>query len=335
MNSPIDGVKPTHQLNDVLFDVKLQPVYSNFQIPKTQTKYAVGSSNYKAVVNQENGQILSVVGNSYRLIPNKDALEMGKELFCRIYPHIKKNDLISYKVVAPESKASAHIDLIHKDVNFNVWEQETWLPFLRVTNSYNRTYALSFEIGFARKLCSNGMLFNKETMKIKYVHSKLGKMDLQTDASAIEQVSGLFKKQCTLLREYDIPKEMMFALVCQILKLNLKLPDNNQYNRKIKNLQNLFKNVNDLTANYANNGTVNAYTTLNIVSDLVSHQNVYKNLTGFHFNVRSFYARPTDWIEEFTREIVNHNFDLNQYLKPTSTVLDVIENELGFKWRMN
>jgi len=335
MNSPIDYEKPTHQLNDVLFDVKLQPVYSNFQIPKTQTKYAVGSPNYKAVVNQENGQILSVVGSSYRLIPNKDALEMGKELFSRIYPNVNKNDLISYKVVAPESKASAHIDLIHKDVNFNVWQQETWLPFLRVTNSYNRTYALSFEIGFVRKLCSNGVLFNKETMKIKYVHSKSGKMDLQTDASAIAQVAGLFRSQCIILREYAIPKEMMFALVCQIMKLNLKLPDNNQYKRKIKNLQNLFNNVNDLTSIYANNGAVNAYTTLNIVSDLVSHQNVYKNLTGFHFNVRSFYARPSVWMEDFTREIVKNNFDLNKYLKPTSTILDEIEKELGFKWRMN
>lgn len=335
MNNPIDYKKPTHQLHDVLFDVKLQPLYSNFQIPKTQTNYSVGSPNYKAVVNQENGQILSVVGSSYRLIPNKVALEMGKELFCQIYPHVKKNDLISYKVVAPESKASAHIDLIHKDVNFNVWKQETWLPFLRVTNSYNRTYALSFEIGFVRKLCSNGMLFNKDTMKIKYVHSKSGKMDLKTDVSAIDQVEGLFKSQCTILREYAIPKEMMFALVCQIMKLNLKLNDNNQYKRKIKNLQNLFKNVNDLTANYTNNGEVNAYTALNIVTDLVSHQNVYKNLTGFYFNVRSFYARPTDWMEEFTRKIGTNNFNFNEYLKPTSTVLDGIEKELGFKWRMN
>jgi hypothetical protein len=335
MNSPIDCAKPTHQLNDVLFEVKLQDVYSNFQIPKTQTKYAVGSPYYKAVVNQENGQILSVVGSSYRLIPNKVALEMGRELFCRIYPHVKENDLIPYKVVAPESKASAHIDLIHKDVNFKVWEQETWMPFLRVTNSYNRTYALSFEIGFARKLCSNGVLFNKETMKIKYVHSKSGRMDLQKDASAIEQVSGLFKLQCTMLSGYAIPKEMMFALVCQIMKLNLKLPDNNQYKRKINNLQNLYQNVKDLTANYANNGAVNAYTTLNIVSDLVSHQSVYKNLTGFHFNVRSFYARPTDWMEEFTRKIVTNNFNLNEYLKSTTAVLDLIEKELGFKWRMN
>lgn len=84
MNSPIDFEKPTHQIDDILFDVKLQDVYSNFQIPKTQNQYAVGSPNYKAVVNQKNGQILSVVGSSYRLIPNKDALAMGKELFCRI-----------------------------------------------------------------------------------------------------------------------------------------------------------------------------------------------------------------------------------------------------------
>ncbi len=335
MKNEIDFKSPTHQINDVLFDVELQDVYSNLRLPETGTNYAVGTPYYKAVVNQENGQILSVVGSSYRLIPNKVALEMGKELFCRIYPHVKKDDLIPYKVVAPESKASAHIDLIHKDVNFKVWEQETWLPFLRVTNSYNRTYALSFEIGFARKLCSNGVLFNKETMKIKYVHSKSDKMDLNTHFSVIENVSGLFKKQCTLLREYPVPKEMMFALVCHIMKINLNLPDNKFLKRKIINLNNLYKNVIDLTANYGKNGAINAYTTLNIVSDIVSHQNVYKNLTGFHFNVRSFYSRPTDWMEEFTVKINRGNFTLNEYLKPTTKVLSEIEKEVGFKWKLN
>ena len=335
MTNEIDYKSPTHQINDILFDVELQNVYSNFRIPKTETKYAVGTPYYKAVVNQENGQILSVVGSSYRLIPNKVALEMGRELFCRIYPHVKKNDLIPYKVVAPESKASAHIDLIHKDVNFKVWEQEIWLPFLRVSNSYNRTYALSFEIGFARKLCSNGVLFNKETMKIKYVHTKSGKMDLETDSAMIENVSGLFKKQCVLLREYPIQKEMMFALVCHIMKLNLKLPDNTYLKRKIINLKNLYNNVIDLTTQYGNNGKINAYTTLNIVSDLVSHQNVYKNLAGFHFNVRSFYARPTDWMDEFSGKISSGDFNLNGYLKPTTKALDDIEKEVGFKWQIN
>ncbi len=166
MFKEIDYKPATTQLNEVMFDVALQPIYSEFITQNPLLKEPISTRNYLAVVNQNNGNILSVVGSNYKLIPNKVALDMGKWLFTHLYPFVKTDDLIPYKVIAPHSLASVHIDLIHKTVDFSIWEQENWLPFLRVSNSYNRIRTLSFEIGFVRKLCSNGVLFNKKTMII-------------------------------------------------------------------------------------------------------------------------------------------------------------------------
>lgn len=332
MSNPIDYQSPTHQINDVLFDVSLQEVYCNTQRANSIFKQPVTTPRYKAVINKQNGQIVSVVGNSYRLIPNKDALAMGMELFRGLYPYVKVDDLIPYKVVAPASKASVHIDLIHRDVNFKVWEQEYWLPFLRVTNSYNRTYALAFEIGFVRKLCSNGMLFNKKSTKIKYVHSTTKGLNLQSEVSKIGEVSQQFINQCKRLHEFVIPREMMFALVCHMLRLNLK---SSESKTKFMNLESLFDLTNTLTTKYSIGSQVNAYTALNVATDIVSHQHEYKNLNGYYLNVRSFYARPADWMEEFATQIQNRDFTLDAYLEPTVKALNELKNGIGVQWRMN
>ncbi len=335
MSNPIDFTKTAQNLNEVLFDVKLQNVYSNFVHPKTFLKQSVNAPNLKSIVNQETGRIISVVSRNYRLISNKEALEMGKHLFSQIYPQTKVDELVPFKVVAPTTKASVHIDLIHKDVNFNVWEQENWLPFLRVTNSYNRSHALSFEIGFVRKLCSNGVLFKKDTMKLNYIHSNSKRMDIKHDGKKIEKLSVLFTKNCNQLREFPIPRKLMFAMVCQILQMKIEQPVKSQLSRKMNQLDNLLNIVKALTGKYSANNNVNGYTALNVVSDLVSHQSDYKNLAGFYFNIKSFYTRPTVWMEEFTSITQVQNFDLDRYLEPTVIALTEIEKELGFKWQLN
>lgn len=335
MNSPIDFKKSAQNLNEVLFDVELHDVYSNLSKSGTQNLEPVHAKFHKAIVNKENGHIVSIVGKNYRLITNKEALEMGKYLFCRLYPAVKIEELIPYNVITPLSKASAHIDLIHESVNFMVLEQEDWLPFLRITNSYNRSCALSFEIGFVRKLCSNGVMYNKQSTKLKYIHTNSTNISYLSDAKKIDEVKTIFINQCTQLNKYKLDHKLMFALTCHILKINLNLLDNLQLNKKILQLESLYKLVTSLTNLYKVNSGVNGYTVLNVVSDIVSHQNEYKNLPGFYFNVRSFYARPTDWMEEFAGKIEKGNVDLDGYLEPTTKFLIDIEKQIGFKWQLN
>ena len=333
--NPINFTSPTQKLKEVLFKVELQNVYSNFRFPATLFDLPVSAHNHKAVVNQETGEILSIVSNNYNLITNEKAIEMGKQIFTQLYPHVNTTDLIPYKIVAPQSKASAHIDLISKNVDFSVWEQESWLPYLRCTNSYNRTYALSFEIGFVRKLCSNGVLFNKKTMKLKYLHSKDNKIEVQSDSKQIKNISDNFIDQCISLRNYQLPKQLIIPLVFQILNINLDMPDARQLTKKMNYLQNLIGDIKPLTDLYSNELGCNAYTVFNVATDLVSHQDQYKNLTGYYFNVRSYYSKPTDWMEDFSLELRNPKFDINSYSYKTIEKLNDLKKHTYFEWELN
>ena len=335
MNNPIDFKSPSDKLQDILFKVKLQQVYSDFRFPATLFNLPVGTPNYRAIVNQSDGQIISIVGKNYQLISNEEALEKGKEIFTQLYPFVKPNELIPFKVVTPNSKASVHIDLIHESVDFKVFEQETWLPFLRTTNSYNRSVALSYEIGFVRKLCSNGVLFNKRSIKLKYIHNKGNRVDVVSAANQIKTTSDLFAGQCKILRDSAMPKELMFALVCHVLNINLELPEEKQIKKKINSLQNLIELTKILTTRYTNEVGLNAYAAFNMLTDLVSHQDQYKNLTGFYFNVRSFYAKPTDWMYDFSNQTKVKGFEYPNYLKETIDSLERIKQHTEFEWELN
>jgi hypothetical protein len=58
------------------------------------------------------------------------------------YYDIHSKDLIPFKIITSQALTTCHIDLIHKDVKLDKWHQDTWLPFVRISNSFNRTLAL-------------------------------------------------------------------------------------------------------------------------------------------------------------------------------------------------
>lgn len=335
MRNPIDFEKPSHQLDEVLFNVLFKDVFTTNVKPDGTISSQQKASNYKAVVNSSNGQILSVVGNNYQLISNEEALEMGKDIFTQLYPFIKRNDLIPYKIVAPQTMASVHIDLIHKDVNFNVWDQETWLPFLRTTNSYNRTYALSFEVGFVRKLCSNGVLFDKKTMKIKYYHTRENKIRLESDVSHIMAAKGTFTKQCQQLKDFYFPQKSMIPMVFKAFNINLETSGQKQSRQKAKNLSKLMETTIGIVDFYSKTIGENAYSALNVLTDLVSHQDVNKCLPGYYLSVKSYFTRPTQWMDEFSVKIADQKFDLSAYLSEEVDKLKVFSNVAGLNWNLN
>lgn len=336
MSTEINFDMPLPTIDDVLFDVELHNVYSEYRLPDKTISHGLShTAKYKAVVNQKTGEIISVVGSNYKLISNKSALEIGKHLFKKLYPNVDPNALIPFKVVAPKTMGSAHIDLIHKDVNFDVWEQDQWLPFIRTTNSYNRTYALSFEIGFVRKLCSNGVLFNKKSLELKYYHSKENKFEIQNDVSKIIATTKLFTDQCAKLALCKFPKEMIVPLIFQALNVNLELPGESQIIQKLKNLNNLVTTIRDLTDLYFGAIGDNTYAVLNVMTDLISHQDLLKCLPGYYLHVRSYYTKPTAWMDDFSNKMDANGFAFDKYLSKTIVSLNNFNEKTKFEWSMN
>lgn len=329
---PINFKKPVDQLDDVLFDVQLKRLYASPDSGNVNSRKEQEVPDYRLIWNKDQEKVISIVSKNYKLISNKEALKMGMELFHQLFPEVNTNELIPFRVVAPKSLASVHIDLIHKDVNFKVWNQETWLPFIRITNSYNRTYSLTFEVGFVKELCSNGSLFNKKTMRLKYNHERNRRITLKTDAEKIISFSKYFQKQCNILRQYELTADVMFPLLCRILQISMKIPDVRFIPHKIKHLERLKHFTFQQTKSYQKDNGLNAYTAFNVATDLVSHNDKYRVLPGYYFNVRSFFTRPTDWMEDFSNKITGTGFSLNEYLRPTIKGLNDFNEIAGFKW---
>ena len=71
----------------------------------------------------------------------------------------------------PATRSWAHIDLTAEGLEFAPIDKDPWLPFLRVTNSYNRSRALGFTVGVCRSICTNGMIFGEQSLKLKVTHA--------------------------------------------------------------------------------------------------------------------------------------------------------------------
>jgi len=322
-NIEIDWQVSNTKLNEILFDVEMIPLFGEIEelsnpnlFENDSSPKKIPANGYKGLINKSNNNILGVVSSNYRLITNKEALEMGKEIYNEIF-EIKLDNLKVNKVITSSNKTFCHVDLVHPDVNFNVWEQDCWYPFIRVTNSYNKTYALSYELGFVRKLCSNGVIFDKKTVKIKMMHNKGNhRINYKTDLNRFKTAKLSFIAKMLSLKKFFIPKDKHFPLICKCLEI--KMPKQNRFSEideKIKDqIRKLKLDSYDLTNQYVDKDGETAYSLFNVITDLVSHQEEYNNIPYYSLRPSSYSFKPTKWIEEFVNEIEKRTFDLEKYI---------------------
>jgi len=178
-------------------------------------------------------------------------------------------------------------------------------------------YALSYELGFVRKLCSNGVVFDKQTIVIKINHSKgMEQLLVKADLSKFKEAKTSFINKMLSLRKFNIPKRKHFPLVCKCLGISKPMPNKmGEFDERIVDQFSRLKNVSDELSNlYVNAEGETAYSLFNVITDLVSHQEEYDNIPNYHLRPGSYSFKPTEWIEEFVSEIEKRSFDLEQYI---------------------
>ena len=154
-------------LREILFPVELRALH--FLDEKDRP---VVLDTHRAVINANTGQHLGVVGAGYRLVTNEEALKFGRQCASELFGAAHSN-LEIFNIHTPARPNFCRIDLIHKGYEVNVFRQEVYLPFLRLTNSYNASRALRFDIGYCRQLCLNGVIFESEVIEFRFPHSRV------------------------------------------------------------------------------------------------------------------------------------------------------------------
>lgn len=323
----LDFLPATNQLNDLMFNVELIPIVTiPFQSDGASTRTALDIPDYFSVINMEKPECLSVVSKGYKLILNKEALEIGKEVFGQLFPSVNPQDFIPYKVIASKRKTFCHIDFVHKDVNFKVFEQETWYPIIRITNSYNKTYALSFEIGFVRKLCSNGVIFDKKTVTVKINHTyQKQQWKIDTDINKLKELEMEFISHMLNLKRFFLPKKYIFPLLCKALNLNyepkkpktseLSSPLNEDISKILQEAHGMLALSKKLAKTYADEFGENAYAAFNVITDILSHQEEYNSLQNYATRAKGLNSKLAEWLQNFTEEAEKRNFDIEKYLE--------------------
>lgn len=313
-----------NRLNEILFDVDVRPVYVGYIFPDKKAPQLMQSKKHKAIVNSSTGKLLSIVSKNYRITTNREALEMGKEVFVQLFPGYSKDKLTLFKVIAPKSLTSVNFDITHPEVFLNIREQENWLPFLRITNSFNRRQALVLEIGFVHKLWANSVLFDPKNIDLQFSCISNKPIRLTDKTDEIYAFSEKFRDWCDLLKSYPLSMESFFPLLCMILCINLEAPAPKQFRHKKETLNKIHTWVKHQIRNYQEILGMNAYTAFILSTDLVSHNSQYNVLPGYYVNIRSYFTRPTTWMVKFTRNIRQNDFSLEEYLSSTIQKINAI-----------
>ena len=146
-----------------------------FPVSKVRVRAADTGHTFRrhwAVVSNDTREIFSIVTEDYRLVSNMQAYELGRRAFALVFGDDDAAARLQlFNVTMPATRSWAQMDLMADSLEFSPLDKDTWFPFLRVTNSYNRSRALGFTVGVCRSICTNGMIFGEQSLKLKVTHA--------------------------------------------------------------------------------------------------------------------------------------------------------------------
>lgn len=298
-------------LKGVLFPVEMMPIYFvKGQGVQVQVK------SHRVVVNKEKDEPVGVVSLGYRLVTNEEALHFATECASQLFGTVQPEDLEIFNVYAPERAWYCHIDLIHKGFEVNFFRKEIYLPFVRVTNSYNATRALRFDIGFCRKLCLNGAIFESEAVQFKFIHSRKtikSELDFKIAEGKLKALHQKFETDAERLHRFQIPVGMEVPIFFKALTLPLPTENKDLSQAKQQFFQEITEQVSRLVKKYFERLGPNAYSLFNAMTEFASYPPEVKY---FRRSPHSLQVLAGTWSHAFAGELAKDGgqFNLETYL---------------------
>jgi len=302
-------------LKELMFPVKLVPIFSEFPIDGSLRKIKI--PNNRLVINAATGRPVGVVGRDYRLISNEEAINMGKKCCVQLFGLLDAKNVEVFNVDAPSTASYCHIDLVHKDFVMNLWDEpgkpETYIPYVRITNSYNTTRALRFDIGFCRKICLNGVVFESETVKFSYHHSKnaiKNTIDFTIERDQMSRLIERFRNYTNRIKSVALNEDNSFKILSIVFRL--KRPEEIK-DRFEKSEHDRLRNEcrTRLTKNREDVGP-NTYALFNTMTDIASNppENRF-----FRRNKNSMQRTAGNWINDFQNRTAKDDFSVDKYIE--------------------
>ena len=305
-------------IDDLLFPVELRPVYTEIEVSGKTTRVKI--PNNRIVVNTENSKPLGVVSNSYKLITNEEAINLGMKCCRELFGVNEASNIEIFNVDAPSTAGYCHIDLVHKNYVMNLWgdkkHSEIYIPYLRITNSYNTSRALRFDVGFCREICLNGIIFESETIKFTFSHVKHklnNDISFSSEKGKIEALFEKFLSYANKLKNHEISKERSLNLIHALFKIKdaseINFSDKKQNKEEYSHL---IYEIDKRLQKYLAEIGENSYSLFNAITDIASHpiDNQY-----FRRDINSMQRLAGNWINSFQKEIESNDFSIDEYIQ--------------------
>ncbi len=268
---------------------------------------------FAAIVDVDKNHTFAVVSERYRLVKNQEALNLGEQCFRQVFSTTTADGMEVFNIILPATRSFCHVDFIHKDHAFEPWSGDKWWPYLRVTNSYNRTKPLRFDLGFCRAICTNGVIFGREHIVFRFYHTH-GQIAVegkfQVDASRLKGLEVRFIEQMHNLKRYYVSPEHMLALACKALEVEID-PADLRDAKKAERLIQFRDKIKRLTEKYFKELGPNGYAALNVLTDFASRPTLYISQEAM---IDPLQKRCGDWTTNFLAAIQDPKFDFRKYL---------------------
>jgi hypothetical protein len=301
--------RPEISVNDVLFDVETVPLEAVLHGAKGEIRVKVLGK--KALLHATSRAVLGVVSHGYRVVPNREALDLGFKACERAFPGISPAEWEATRVAAPRSLSYASIDLNHRThvlnlLGLGVMDDDPYTPFLRVTNSFNGSRALRFDFGFMREHCRNGVVFEKDVATVKVAHGarEFARLDVQAAtinlAGKWEQFTGFVSK----VRALSVTVEDSERLIDTLLRVTKCDPESPGWRKDEEGI--LRQDIRGRLAGYREELGGNAYAVFNVVTDLAARP---PRLRIFNKERSTLEERAGRWLRRITADAAKPEFD--------------------------
>jgi hypothetical protein len=301
-------------VHDLLFDVDQVPIEA--VVGSNGSTRRISIPGKKALVNKLTGLVLGVVSRDYRVVTNQEAVNLARDVCEKAFPGLSSVEWEAKRASAPRTLSYAHIDLMHRTHVLNylgseIGQSDPYTPFLRVTNSFNGACALRFDIGFMRKHCSNGVIFEEEVATIKASHSKeaLAQLKIEITSRSLPQMWDEFSKFLTTVRSVTMTTGQSTLALKTVLHLPDPKPDEKPARKEA--LEALDADFTARLTGYRQELGENAYAVFNTLTDIAARP---PELPCFQQTRDTIERRSGRWLKELARRSQAPSFDLEGWI---------------------
>lgn len=306
------------QRSDWFFPIEEAPVFAT--VTRDGVARDVRVPHKKALVAGDTGDIVGIVGAGYQVFTNQQAVTLCR-LFClEAFPDTRAAEWCFVEGHGPGTRSWAAMDIHHRAHAMNLWgndggPSEIFTPFVRITNSYNGSRALRIDVGFLRKHCSNGVIFEQEAATFSVPHTREGIHSLKVvrPFDGMNSLREEFGKTLAGVRAVAITRDEGRQLVRKVT--GWPKPAAKPTPREMDEQDKLDADLETRLSRYFNELGANAYAAFNTMTDIASRppQN-----PRFRRDRSTLERRAGAWLRDFRTAASQPGFSVASHLNGLS-----------------